>query len=97
MNVPDRTEHALAAVGIALCALTARVGSSTRRLCPGIDSAVYDAVGVDPWGARLLGVEVTSLTLSWYDGCNWRTNSLAPLVLGCCCLLAAALVYRRTD
>lgn len=96
MNVPDRAEYALAAVGVVCCGLTARVGGSTQRACPGIDSTVYEAVGVDPWGVRLLGVELPSLALSWYDGCNWRTNSLLPLALGCCCLLAAVLVRRRT-
>ncbi|QPV64018.1 hypothetical protein I7X12_05150 [Halosimplex litoreum] len=95
MNVSDRTEYALAVVGVALCALTARVGGSTQRACPGVDGAVYEAVGVDPRGVRLLGVELPSLALSWYDGCNWRTNSLVPLALGCLCLLAAVVIRRR--
>jgi len=97
VNVPDRAEYALAVVGVVLCGLAARIGGSTQRACPGIDSAVYEAVGVDPWGIRLLGVDLPSLALSWYDGCNWRTNSLVPLALGCLCLLAAVAVRRRLD
>ncbi|WP_152436561.1 hypothetical protein [Halosimplex carlsbadense] len=96
MNVPDRAEYALVVVGVVCCGLTARVGGSTQRACPGIDSAVYEAVGVDPWGVRVLGVELPSLALSWYDGCNWRTNSLVPLALGLCCLVTAAALRRKS-
>jgi len=56
------------------------MAGGTQRACPGIDGVVYETVGIDPGEAEVVGLD--GLTLEWYDGCNWRTGSLAPSLVG---------------
>lgn len=69
-------------IGLAVAALTLRVGGATQRACPGIDSVLYDRFGVYPDEARLVSVDLLAASLEWYDGCNWHTQSLLPLYVG---------------
>ena len=72
----------LVVAGIGIAALSLTVGGSTARACPGLGGVVYETVGVHPGGIELVGVDLADATVEWDDGCNWRTNSVLPLVVG---------------
>lgn len=82
----------LVAVGIVVGLLSFGFGGATDRGCPGIESVVYDTVGVAPGGAAITDVDLAAMTLEWYDGCNWRTLPLAPLVAGSLVSIAGVVV-----
>lgn len=77
----DQLGYVLIAVGVCVALLSAGFGSATERACT-IDSVVYDRIGIHPSGVAITDVEFATATIEWYDGCNWHTNSLVPLVLG---------------
>jgi hypothetical protein len=79
---PSRFGVLLVGLGVAIGLLSIRFGGATQRACPGIESVVYRTVGVHPAGVAITDVEFTTATVEWYDGCNWRDQSLVPLVLG---------------
>ena len=66
-------------------------GGGTLRAC-GIESPVYDAIGIYPAEARIVGVDGT--TLAWYDGCNWRFNPLGPSAAGAALAVAGTGLRR---
>lgn len=72
----------LVVVGVVIALLSFGFGGATDRACPGIGSILYETIGVAPGRAAITGVDVAAMTLEWYDGCNWRTLPLAPLVAG---------------
>lgn len=78
----SQTGYLLIVIGVGIGLLSLRVGGTTQRACPGIDSTLYELVRVHPSGVRITGFEFTTATLYWYDGCNWRTNSLVPAIFG---------------
>ena len=77
-----RLSYLLVVAGIGIAALSLTVGGSTARACPGIGGFVYRTFGVHPGGVELVGIDPATATVEWYDGCNWRTNSLLPLGIG---------------
>lgn len=95
MSSSTRRGYAFLAVGLVLCLSVVMFGGSTQRACPGIQSPVYEMVGVHPAGFDLMGIDLASLELSWYDGCNRRSNSLIPLILGIGSLVAGVATVRR--
>jgi hypothetical protein len=95
MRRRSRLGYALAAAGVAVAALSLRLGGATERACPGIDSAVYERFGVHPTGARLVSVDLVAASVEWYDGCNWHMQSLLPLSLGLALVAAGLVVLSR--
>lgn len=95
-----RAGYALLTVGAAailLALLSGFWGASTARACPGVDGAVYDAVGVHPAGVAVEGLDLSTLSLEWYDGCNQRSTPLVPPLAGVLLLVqGAVLAVRRS-
>lgn len=96
MVLPRWAGYALLAVGIVLSLLPFVFGGGTLVACPGIDSVIYDFVGIYPAGYEVRGVDLSSLRLFWSDGCNSRTSSLVPLFLGVGVFLAGFVVARQS-
>lgn len=82
----------LVVAGIVVGLLSFGFGGATDRACPGIESVVYETVGVAPGGAAITDVDLAAMTLEWYDGCNWRTLPLAPLSAGSLVSVAGVVV-----
>ncbi|RXK49305.1 hypothetical protein [Halorientalis pallida] len=79
-----------------LCTLSIlTLGGSTQRRCPEVGGRVYDAIGVDPTGLRLTGFDLGQLAITWYDGCNWHTVTVLPLLVGGLLLASGVLTIRR--
>jgi len=78
----SRVGWLLVFAGIAVALLSFGFGGSTARACPELGGPVYDTLGIHPGGVELLAVDLADATVEWYDGCNWRTNSLLPLGVG---------------
>jgi len=97
MRRRSRLGSALVAAGVAVAALSLRIGGATQRACPGIDSAIYDRFGVHPSGVRLVSVDLLAASIEWYDGCNWHTQSLLPLSLGLALVAAGVVVLARAS
>lgn len=83
-------------LGLTVAALSLRLGGSTDRACPGIDSALYDRFGIYPDEARLVGVDLLAASLEWYDGCNWHTQSLLPLYVGLLVVVGGVVLSRAS-
>ncbi|SIR92683.1 hypothetical protein SAMN05421858_4597 [Haladaptatus litoreus] len=69
----------LVPLGVVLLPLTIFTGSGTLGACP---ESAPDFLGIDFSQARILDLQVATMSLSWYDGCNWRSSWLVPSVLG---------------
>jgi hypothetical protein len=82
MALPRRAGYVLLVIGILIFSLTVVVSGSTDRACPGIDSVVYDTVGVYPAEFSVTGTDLSNLEVRWYDGCNWRSAPLLFPILG---------------
>lgn len=95
MVLPRRAGYVLLAVGIVLSLLPFVFGGGTTLACPGIDSVIYDVVGIYPAGYEVRGVDLLSFRLFWSDGCNSRTSSLVPLFLGIGVFLVGFVVARQ--
>jgi hypothetical protein len=81
-----------------LCALSIlTLGGGTERHCPGVDGPVFEAVGVGPTGLRLTGFDLAQLTVTWYDGCNWHTVTVLPLLVGGLLLAVGIVTVRRSE
>lgn len=89
--------HALIIVGVGIGLLSLSLGGATQRACPAIGSAVYETIGVQPTGVAVTGIDLSDGTIEWYDGCNWRTNSLVPLAVGGLASIAGVLTVRSID
>ena len=95
---PSRSRYvgyALLGLGVVLCLVPFVMGGSTMRACPGIHSAVYDTIGIYPAGYEVTGVDLERLGLYWYDGCNSRSSSLVPLLIGVTSLGSGLAIVRR--
>lgn len=86
--------YALILVGVGIGLLSFGFGGATARACPQINSVVYATIGVHPTGVAITGVDIGSGSIQWYDGCNWRTNSFVPLVVGGLVSTAGVLTLR---
>ena len=82
MILPSRLRYLLVALGVGIGLLSIGFGGATQRACPGIDSIVYEVIRVHPSGVKITNIGFTTATIEWYDGCNWRTQSLVPVALG---------------
>lgn len=89
--------YALIVVGVGIGLLSLTFGGATDRACPEIDSIVYETTGVQPSGLAITGINLGDWTVEWYDGCNWRTNSLIPLIFGSFISFAGVLTVRSVD
>lgn len=97
---PSHVGYLTIAVGIMIGLLSFRFGGGTQRACPGIDSFVYDLISVQPSRMGITNIEFATATIEWYDGCNWHTQSLVPVVLGLFVSLAGVgtvRAYGSTD
>lgn len=74
--------YALILAGVGIGLLSLGFGGATDRACLEINSVVYETIGIHPSTAAITGVDLSDGTIEWYDGCNWRTNSFVPLVVG---------------
>jgi hypothetical protein len=95
MRRRSRLGYALVVLGVAVAALSFRVGGATERACPGIDSEIYERFGVHPSGVRLVSVDLFAASFEWYDGCNWHTQSLLPVYVGLGLVVAGVVVLSR--
>lgn len=86
-----RVGYALLALGVILSIFPFVFAGGTQRACPGIESVVYDTIGIHPAGFAVTGVDWSSFEVQWYDGCNWRSGPLIPLVLGIGSFLAGLI------
>lgn len=84
----------LVALGMAIGLLSVSFGGATQRACPGIESIVYEMFRVHPGGVKITDIEFAAGTVEWYDGCNWREQSLVPLGLGFVVSLAGIVAIR---
>lgn len=82
MRRSRRVGLVIVVLGLLLCVLAFGYSGSTQRACPGLESVAYDTVGVDPGGFEVTSVDRSTMELAWYDGCNWRSSSLVPLLAG---------------
>lgn len=89
--------YTLIIVGVCICLLSFTLGGGTDRTCPEIDSIVYETTGVQPTEVAITGIDLGDVTVEWYDGCNWRTNSLVPVVFGGLISFAGVLTVRSAD
>ena len=80
--------------GVGIGVLSMGFGGATQRACPGIESVAYEMIRVHPSSVKLTNIEFGTATLRWYDGCNWRTQSLVPLVSGFIVSLIGTVVIR---
>jgi hypothetical protein len=90
----SRFGYLLVALGVAIGLLSISFGGATERACPGIESIVYEMFRVHPAGVKITDIEFATGTIEWYDGCNWREQSLVPLGLGLVVSLAGVVAIR---
>jgi hypothetical protein len=95
MRRRTRLGYALGLVGVAVAALSLRIGGATQRAC-GIEGAIYERFGVQPSGFRVVSVDLLAASVEWYDGCNWHTQSLVPVYVGLS-LAVAGVVLTQTS
>lgn len=95
MVVPRRAGYIFLALGIVLCSLTFAFSGGTERACPEIDSFAYDTFGIYLSEFRITEVDISSLELGWYDGCNWRWGPLLFLILGMVSAIAGLVIARK--
>jgi hypothetical protein len=95
MRHRTRLGYPLGVIGVAVAALSLRIGGATQRAC-GIENAVYERFGVHPNGVRVVSVDLLAASVEWYDGCNWHTQSLLPVYVGLA-LVAGGVVVSRTS
>lgn len=76
----------LVPLGIGLMPLTFFT-SSTAVGCDGFNP---DFLGIEFSRAEITGVNLQTMTVYWYDGCNWHNGSLL-LFAGTLCLVIAGL------
>lgn len=91
MELSHLAGYALLLAGIFLSLLPFVTGPSTLGGCV-IQSTVYETIGIDPTGYRLLEINWRHLQLLWYDGCNSRRSSFIPLFFGIGSLMAGYIV-----
>ena len=97
MILPCRLGFLLVALGVGIGLLSIGFGGSTQRACPGINSIVYEMIRVHPSGVEITNIGFTTVTIEWYDGCNWRTQSLVPVTLGLLLSLVGFLTIRSKN
>lgn len=95
VSVPDRFAYALVVAGFVLCTSAFVFAGGYQRACPGIESLLYETIGIYPGGFELTGIDLGSFELRWYDGCNGRFSSLVQITLGIGSLVAGATAIRR--
>lgn len=95
VSLPDRVGYALLVTGIVLCISAFVFGAGTQLACPGIQSPVYEIIGIYPAGFEVTRIDLASLELHWYDGCNARSSSLIKIALGIGSIIAGTTVIRR--
>lgn len=78
--------------GVRLIPMTLGAGVGTLQLCRAYNP---DFLTIDLSRARLLGVDLRTMTLSWYDGCNWHGSPLLPLLFALCLVMSGLLLIGR--
>ncbi len=84
-----RIDVLMSFAGVILFPLFLFAGFTTLRLCRDVEP---DLLGIDFSRARLLGIDFQTITLSWYDGCNWHGTPLLPLLIALGLILGGLLV-----
>ena len=93
MNRRRRLGLVLVFVGVVLCLLPFVTGSATLGQC--LETGLfYDLFGIDPMQYRAT-VDLQTLDMYWFDGCNGHRSSLVPAIVGVVSI-AAGIVTNRT-
>ena len=70
----------LVGVGLLLCLFPLVVGSGTLAQCLEM-GLFYELFGIDPLQFRA-SVDLRTLEIRWFDGCNAHRSSLVPTLVG---------------
>lgn len=86
MALSIRPGFGFLALGIILGLATFLFAGSTAAACPGLDGILWNHFRIKPAMVKITGIDLSSLTLYWNNGCNGKTSSLIPLLLGIGCI-----------
>ncbi len=76
-------------IGVRLIPMTLGAETGTLQLCRAYEP---DFLQIDLSRARLSGVDVRTMTVSWFDGCNLHGSPFLPLLFALFLIIGGSLL-----